>query len=680
MSLYTFDFILEEIVKQEGWKSESDINFKDLDLDNYKDRDAEFQNKLKELINNPKRLQEEIEKRFPNKNKEIIDEVLETPKKPKARLGQGLYNNVFYYGTTLKFEGKPISAIITSEPEIYLGIDKYIFECPSCGTQLSKQVPSYIVAKEPKICSCGRRGGFKLLEIFNQIKDRFGLNYRTEFNEDALDTVWATEEIKDFIKKGKKKIFRNHKLKLKEIYEEILRINKKYIDHLNPSSHKYTTCWIIATYCYSLFEQFGRLYNRAQRGSGKTKQARILKWLCFNPMWITKGTESSQFRDAEATCGTFIVDNLDKLHDDLKKAIEHFIETAWMIDATYRLTNKDTMRTEKYQAYSPMAINNIFGLDENTIDKTFEISMLQSVNNSIKRLKVTHSSENWEKIRKDLRFWMLENWEEIQKTYNNLHGDFSGRAFDVAEGALTIAKLIDEDLFKELEAYCIEKLEEEIIDLENNHSYIVFSKIWSEFMDNPTMQETNVYLTDLSDILFKKFNPDLLVGSPEYNNRKKGFSKYLARIIRAVPMFRKGGLSQGRTYIKIKRSDLEQYMKLQKFINDDGTLLTSTTSTTSTKLPKPTKNPSKVGLVEQVGLVEENSRVEETVKSEQKTDFTHKSGENGEDRTRADPKIQKCENCQKQATKSLNNIQLCDDCYNQTPEEFKQLEEKNEIN
>jgi len=550
-----------------------------------------------------------------------LEIALSESKKPIQRLGQGVLKDVFYYGTQLIFQGSPVSAVITSDGDCYLGIWKVNWECKSCGDLTQSTATDMKKIRRPKSCSCEKKRdmNWQIIRVYNDIRDLFGLNYRTEFNEDALDCIWQTESIRKYLDKEKLKIGRNHAIKeLKKIYDDILQINEKYIDHLNTSSHKYISCWIIASYCFILFEQFGRLYNKAERGSGKTKQARILKNLCFNPMWITKGTESSQFRDAEATCGTFIVDNMDKLHEDLKRSIEHYIETAWMREATYRLTDKETGRTMKFQAYTPMALNNIYGLDENTIDKTFEIPMLKSVNNKINRLKVTSKSEKWEDLRERMRFWMLDNWKIVKETYETLHADFSGRAFDVAEGVLTIAKLLNEELFKELEKYCIEKLEEEIIDLENNHMFMVFSEIWQEFYNNPMLQQQNIFLGDVADRLFDKFNPHLIRGTNDYNNKKKGFSKYIGKIIRSVPMFRKGGMSQGRTYIKVNRKELEQYMKLQHFINEDGTLLTSTTSTNSTKLltstnlsKKEEKSLKKVDEGSLVDVVEQKSRVEQ---------------------------------------------------------------------
>jgi hypothetical protein len=322
-----------------------------------------------------------------------------------------------------------------------------------------------------------------------------------------------------------------------------------------------------------LFEQFGRLYNRADRGSGKTKQDKVIKFLAHNPLWVTKATESSIFRDSEATCGTFIVDNMDKLHQDLLKNIEHLIETAWMNDATFRLTDKDTGRTMKFLSYSPMALNNILGLDENTIDKTFEIPMLKSVNSAIKKVKPTAKSEAWEEIRDSIRYWVFENYKDIEKECDNISTELSGREFDVAEVVLTLAKMIDEPTFKEINDYVEAKMQEELVDLENNSSYKVFSWIWTTyFKSNLLEQEQWIFNSDIADNLFDSFNP-VFSDEKEKAKRIKGFPKYIAVIVKSVPMFRKTRIIQGRTQILIKKKDLEQYMKLQKFMDEKGQLL-----------------------------------------------------------------------------------------------------------
>lgn len=541
---------------------------------------------------------------------ENVEIALSSTKKPFQRLGQGLIGDKFYYGTSLLWKGKQISAVVTSDKKVYLGLNYIDWCCKSCSFTTQTIQPSYEKLNHPKSCRCEKvsEQDWVVEAITNPIKDELGINYRTEFNDESIDYSWQTESIREYIQHNKTKVARNYKPKtIREIYEDILKINKKYVDHLNSAAHDYVTCWIIATYCFTLFEQFGRLYFRAERGSGKTKQCRIIKFLSFNPMWITKGTESSIFRDAEATCGTFIVDNMDKLHEDLMRAMEHHIETGWMYDATYRLTNKDTGKTMKFLSYSPMGLNNIFGLDENTIDKTFEITMLKSINSEIQRAKPTNKSEQWQQISNSIRCWVLDNFWAIQKTYETITSKFSGREYDVVEGALTIAKMIGEDVYKRVEELVDEKIKEQFVNLENNPAYLIFNDIWLQFEENTAQLEKKVFLGDLADRLFLSLNPDIQQGTKEYTNKKKGVSKYIANIIRTVPMFRKSGVEHGKTYILIKKVDLERYMTLQKFLKQEDIptepqhLPTPPTSTKSTKLPKPTIIKDKKGDVGDLG-------------------------------------------------------------------------------
>ncbi len=545
---------------------------------------------------------------------EEIQEALKTSKRTAKRLGQGINKGMFYHGTTLIYKGKSYSAAITKDKtntaKAYLGFYKVTWKCQTCGYSELKIETDIEKARKPQNCRCEShtKRNFKITNVTNPIKDQFGLNYRTEFNDDSIDYIWKTQSINNYL------LGTYTKKKVRGLYEDIEKINKKYIDHLNPAAHKYIACWIIGTYVFTLFEQFGRLYFRAERGSGKTKQCRIIKFLAFNSMWVTKGTESSLFRDAEATCGTVIIDNMDKLHEDLKKAIEHSIETGWQYDSTIRLTNQNEGKTQKFQNFSGMSLNNIYGLDENTIDKTFEVPMLKSINSDIKRIKPTTKSENWEILRDNLRYWALDNWEKVKETYESLETELSGREYDVAEVPLTIAKLIGEDVYKDVLELVKERMQEnESVDLENNHSFMVFSHVWKYFLNNPLQIENNFFFSDISeDGIFEKFNPNLEQGSKEYTNKKRGFARYLGKIIKGVPMFRKTGLSNGRTYVKIKKRDLQQYMKLQHFINDDLSLLTSTTSTTSTIS---TTSTSKVEQVEQVETVEEKYDVDKVDKN-----------------------------------------------------------------
>jgi DNA replicative helicase MCM subunit Mcm2 (Cdc46/Mcm family) len=58
---------------------------------------------------------------------------------------------------------KEIIGYVEKEGKPYLKIISSKWECPSCGTIITT-INESIRLKEPSRCSCGRRGGFKILD------------------------------------------------------------------------------------------------------------------------------------------------------------------------------------------------------------------------------------------------------------------------------------------------------------------------------------------------------------------------------------------------------------------------------------------------------------------------------------------------------------------------------------
>ena len=466
--------------------------------------------------------------RWQEKRDFIVDQWLSQDKKPFQRLGQGVHDGVFYYGTNIYNNDCPMNAVVTSDKKLYVTREWY--------EEGKKQV------------NC-------------EIRNDFGLKYRVDFNDDALEYPWESKAIKAWIK-GKTKT-----RPLKEIVEEIEKTNEEYIDHFDERSHKFIACDIFSTYGFTLFESKGRAYFRAEKGSGKSKQSRLYKNLAFNAFWVTKGTESSYFRDLEATCGTPIVDNLDKVNDELKNNLYHLIETGLYQDASYRLTGMSKRRTEKYRTYSPLVVNNILGLDENTVDKTFEIVMLKTDKKTIARKKIKAKHAIWARLRNEMRVWWLTNWKEIEEAKDKLEiTDSDGRFFDVVQAPLTIASIIGGDFYKTVLEYSKEKYKEtENVNIENNKNFLIFTAI-KEDMGELTLKKIRPSQI-LKDILMPKLYPTLDKEKDEKGYRKAFLyqSKDIVKRITSVPMFRKKGISGGLTTIVIKKQDLDRYIKLQGY-------------------------------------------------------------------------------------------------------------------
>jgi len=496
-------------------------------------------NKNKPVKKEKKTKQEKFDINKYDFSEQEIKQMLSQEKKPKMRLGQGIHNNVFYYGTTLKQNDVPVSAVVTSDKKIYVG---------------------------------------------NAIKEKFGLDYRTEFDEDSLDLVWENKEITEYLNEQKQP-------NLKEIYERIIEINKKYIDHVDSQTHSYIACDIISSYFFSLFEEKGRTFFNAERGSGKTKQSKIYKYLAFNSNWITRATSSSIFRDVEGTCGTLIIDNMDKLNKDMKQEMEHHIETGWQKDSKYKLTEEiaGKKRTIAYSNYGHCVVNNILGLHEDTLDKTFQIKMVKTTNNKKSKLKITKKSEKWGKIRTDLRVWILNNHKKIENIYETDLMDEGGREFDVVEASLLAAKLISDNVFDSLLEYVKREIENNKNDYEDDLGFQVFGLIYNSFEANePTKW---IKPLELSGGLTKQWYPDLIETNQEFRDRRRGTSKKISALIKGIAYFKTSRRVDGKIQIFMKKQDVVKYIKTKDYpdvLKEKQTDLTEHDPNESKHLPKST--------------------------------------------------------------------------------------------
>lgn len=476
----------------------------------------------------------------------FVESVLSVPKKIHKPIAIGVHNGEFYYGTLLEIDEKILPAIITSGKRLYLGA---------------------------------------------QIYDEFGLRYRTTFEEP--DFPWDNVAIANYLN-GKYK-----KQTTKQIFEKIRKLNLKYMDHHNDIAHDYTSCWIMSTYVFPLFDMAGRLYFHAEKGSGKTKQSRIIHLTAFNSIWGSSVSEASLFRTIEATSGTFIVDNLDFLDDKLKSNITLCMQVGAYSGATYRRVEGDkTKRSMPFNVFSPMAINNIMGLDDVTLDRCFTVNMLRTESDKGK-LKIKKSDPVWEEVRNDIRNWALDNWELVDKTKDEIVANLNNRELDVVHPVLTVAKMCGEEIYEKILHYIHLQLEKsKIKDLETDWKYIMLRTILDEIGKNDSKF---IRTSDLTNEMLKETHGIDYYDKTDKDHRKKWYmvNRWISKTLNNIPLFSDKRTVQGYLEYNFTRKDVNRVLRLNNYPTDttQTTITTETTQTTET-----TKNTLKmVGSVASVG-------------------------------------------------------------------------------
>ena len=174
---------------------------------------------------------------------------------------------------------------------------------------------------------------------------------------------------------------------LRENYDLIIECLEDYMD-LNESEQKIIAIWCLGAALHNCFDCFPYLYFNAMRGSGKT---RLLKMITFfnEGNLTTAPTEAVLFRDK----GLLALDEFERMDAKEKQLLKEMLNTAYKkglyILRTIKRKKKEgeVYEIEKYETYRPVAMANIWGMDDVLGDRCISITLEKS-NNPIKTKKM----------------------------------------------------------------------------------------------------------------------------------------------------------------------------------------------------------------------------------------------------------------------------------------------------
>lgn len=303
----------------------------------------------------------------------------------------------------------------------------------------------------------------------------------------------------------------------KEVFEIIQQTYKKYI-FCGDIWYDIHACWDIATYFYTLFNAFPYLELRGIKGSAKTKVMRVSRCFSFNPSKIlTNPSESSLFRSVNDQRPTLYLDECERLFNVVKGKIEHdgrveILNSGYDREGNVPRVEKigNKFVTIHYATYCPKVLASINGLQGATEDRSIIHIMTRAPDDDIRGERdIDQDDPRWREVRDKLFFLGLSRWMEVEKTAIDIRETDLGikkRNHQLWCPVLTIARLIDDDLYDNILSYAQKQQElSRADDLGENSWEMIALKRMYELVQ---CGEQTIYLKDLADAIPEHNRPN----------------------------------------------------------------------------------------------------------------------------------------------------------------------------
>ena len=522
-------------------------------------------------------------------------------------LNQGVFKGHFYFGKKIKIDDVELDSIVFDDGSSAIDYSKYILI-----KTIEDEKGKIKKIKEPY----GR----------NQIAD-IGLNYNQPLIQ--LPSFFSNESISDFTSSvggvgsvGKPKADKEKMLKLAYIARIINRAKESnipsqypplllYISTLNYTNYtNYTSTtpvptleidakllgknlleiitsiinhymdlnderisllcgtYILSSYCYTLFNAVGYLFLNSEKESGKTKLMDLMRLMDFHPINATNPSEAALFRITELAKGVMHIDDFENIEEDRKHALEQILKVGYKRSGQTIRTEKrgDTFLPVFFDCYCPKIITNTTTLDPITLTRCIPIHLLKT-QTSKGRLYPNENEPLWQVIRDLCHLFVLTNWEDIKKVYDDYECEkLNNRQLELSKGLLSIVKTIDEsgeyhDQLLDLLAKSFK--ERDIIDLTESWDYRLFVALRKSVIEKGDWYSTSQICNWLK--------VELELGTDEDAKRagkKVPHTRYVGRQLSKVVLFKKRRISGGVQYW-LSKPLVEEYMQIKGFEEDE---------------------------------------------------------------------------------------------------------------
>lgn len=213
-------------------------------------------------------------------------------------------------------------------------------------------------------------------------------------------------------------------------YEDIIEVLKYYVQMPEEYYH-IISIWILGSYLQQSFESFPYLFLNAMRGSAKTRTLRLISNLAYksNGHVETGINETTLYRTEKGA--TLVLDEFENVGKKEKSELRQYLNAAYKKGMSVSRSRKVSAKgnenyvLDKFEPYRPIAMANIWGMEEVLGDRCITLVLEKSSDPSFIKIIEDFSSNQFIKdIKRTLEIIQCSlcsvvTKKNITKTWNN---------------------------------------------------------------------------------------------------------------------------------------------------------------------------------------------------------------------------------------------------------------------
>jgi len=334
---------------------------------------------------------------------------------------------------------------------------------------------------------------------------------------------------------------------IKELFERIKAKILNFVGFKEDIHADIVSLWIVGTYFSDIFGVYPNLFILGPSGSGKTRLTSIIVFGSRRGLLITDPTDANLPRIIDGYRPTLGIDDFDVLmrkHFPVVMSIlKHVYKASVQIPRLEKISKGNRFILSLFKPYCPLVMNSTEPLeDTQLITRLIEISLTKEKRKFPRRDPDVYY---FEKERQELYIARFLLAPKVYEIFMTIDTGLVARDDEIWSPILTIAKLIDEQLYSKVKEYAIKRTSEREVELYYEEKLII--RAIDKVIDINAQQQLNSQLliqftaSDLRDKL-----KEILVNEEkeltEKDFEKKWTPEKIGRILE-------------RLHIPVKRSD-----------------------------------------------------------------------------------------------------------------------------